>query len=1193
MSTKNITTKGLSTMLALILIFSLALPAFAEGLGSGTKADPFVTDAVFSIGSTIANAGDEGITLTVLVEECPAFAAIGLEFAYNTAALTLTDIKQGKDLPYGGFTVGTYPPENTVLNGIVIIDYNEDITLPKENAEILTLEFSIDPDAAGDEYEIQIGLSDAAWVNYATQYLTATAFNSGTITVTESPDRGVCTYDGEGYLTINEAIDAIMDDNGTGTITMTKDTTILEFSDRIIISNGANITLDVNGRTINSEVASGNRLWPHWIVEIEPGGSLNLVDESSGTEGKFICTTQEIGSSFLLNSGNLNMNNINVEDFIFGIQDGSVRTGGTAGTYGTISNCKLDTGAEDAMDFGDGEVDTIENCEIFTKGHGIIIGHDYQGGSINLIENCTLENSDWNTNPLVFVKKSGAIETIKGCNIIHHDSSAISVNEATGHIGAIDGGSYIGGGSYGSAITSGGTIDHVLSGIFIGGWDAIYNRGNINTISGGSFFGNESALTNGGAIDSLEGGYYKTATNSNWIVVEDGSTCTSPEGYNLSTVPMRPSDFDGKEGFYHFGETADITWAVEGQESITDKFVIGDPVYYSYGEPAIEGYSFKGWTDGETQYRPNQSLPAAATNITYTALLPQVGAEEDYEVSIETSKENINQGENFSVDVLITSEGNDAFYGADIEVIYDNTKVNYNANASTKVEGFGITSSTNGTTATLRISGAASTGYTMTDHSFKAATLAFTAKTGIPSGTTTIALGEDPIVDQQTGFHSQDVGKGDDLTLNLWNLTVTFRAGDNVTLAQETAYVKYDEAGLYTDSTYTTTFTEPEPVPEDYYTLDEPLWKLADGDNVSFETIEEIKFTADAIYTATASPCKYDITVPGKIAVISGVTDEKATYLTPVVFTASADPGYEVSRVYYTIDDGAATELTPDVNGQYTIPGSAITGNIVIGSPEQLIAGGITFESSDDFNALLRNTQLLVLTVDNKLATGAYQYAGDSMFYSSKYGNDGKHAYLYIVDKDITADDAREQIQIVSDDLCVELEYDGDINRDTRLNSTDAVVAFALYNGVWADESFPVDSKADMRARLEADVNGDKVVDTTDAQKILHAIWGEPDWFMPTITLSKESADNREEGVTFSVLPVEGAVFYYTLDGTVPTDQSTLYTGEVTLTAPDEDEEATVTIKVVGLKEGSNYSGVAVRTVTYGGLSEDEKEPHS
>ena len=73
--------------------------------------------------------------------------------------------------------------------------------------------------------------------------------------------------------------------------------------------------------------------------------------------------------------------------------------------------------------------------------------------------------------------------------------------------------------------------------------------------------------------------------------------------------------------------------------------------------------------------------------------------------------------------------------------------------------------------------------------------------------------------------------------------------------------------------------------------------------------------------------------------------------------------------------------------------------------------------------------------------------------------------------------------------------------------------------------------------------------------------------------LIKESADNREEGVTFSVLPVEGAVFYYTLDGTVPTDQSTLYTGEVTLTAPDEDEEATVTIKVVGLKEGSNYSG--------------------
>ena len=32
-----------------------------------------------------------------------------------------------------------------------------------------------------------------------------------------------------------------------------------------------------------------------------------------------------------------------------------------------------------------------------------------------------------------------------------------------------------------------------------------------------------------------------------------------------------------------------------------------------------------------------------------------------------------------------------------------------------------------------------------------------------------------------------------------------------------------------------------------------------------------------------------------------------------------------------------------------------------------------------------------------------------------------------------------------------------------------------------------------MQARLEADVNGDKVVDTTDAQKILDIIWGNLD----------------------------------------------------------------------------------------------------
>ena len=303
-----------------------------------------------------------------------------------------------------------------------------------------------------------------------------------------------------------------------------------------------------------------------------------------------------------------------------------------------------------------------------------------------------------------------------------------------------------------------------MSGIFIGGWDAIYNRGNINTISGGSFFGNESALTNGGAIDSLEGGYYKTATNSNWIVVEDGSTCTSPEGYNLSTVPMRPSDFDGKEGYYHFGETVDITWNIDEEETI-DKFVIGDPVYYGYNEPAIEGgegveFRFKGWNDGVNQYRPGQSLPVALEGgVTYTAVFEQIGSEEDYQVYLETEVENINAGEEFTVDVIVSSEGNENFYGATVVIGYDKDMVEFDSSHTTY---YGFNSYADGNTETTRgISGGQESGYTLVDGSYKIASIGFKAKTTIDSGKTKaiFSIEDNPVVDQQMGFASIGVEK--------------------------------------------------------------------------------------------------------------------------------------------------------------------------------------------------------------------------------------------------------------------------------------------------------------------------------------------------------------------------------------------------------------------------------------------------
>lgn len=85
----------------------------------------------------------------------------------------------------------------------------------------------------------------------------------------------------------------------------------------------------------------------------------------------------------------------------------------------------------------------------------------------------------------------------------------------------------------------------------------------------------------------------------------------------------------------------------------------------------------------------------------------------------------------------------------------------------------------------------------------------------------------------------------------------------------------------------------------------------------------------------------------------------------------------------------------------------------------------------------------------------------------------------------------------------------------------------------------------------------------------------------PLITLSESNAQNREPGLTFTVEAVEGVSFYYTLDGSDPTEESSKYEGEVSLTAPDTDQEALLVIKVIGVRAGWSNSEVASASVTY------------
>jgi len=745
-----------------------------------------------------------------------------------------------------------------------------------------------------------------------------------------------------------------------------------------------------------------------------------------------------------------------------------------------------------------GTIDTVSGGLFYSESYSPFVNgsaYSYQRAIINTISGGIFINNA-NSSTLSCLNNStygSTIGEISGGTFISKNQSAINISGEDSVVENISGGTFIG--KVAGLRVKNNSIESVSGGVFFGEGVAIYVDGETNSHEA--------------HIEDISGGYFKTLGENGLIVALGDSSWTSDAGYNFSTVPLReqdlPENFPDEEiienqnrtGFYHFGKTVDITWEIEGEEDVIDLFVKGDPIYYPYDEPRKESendikYNFKGWSDGENTYPDGQSLAIAEDDITYTAVFETRGPEEDYTVSLVTEADNKNPSDDINVDVIITSEHNEDFYGATVEVTYDNTQVEYK-DSSVLASNFGVTSSTEGTITTLKLTGAKVDGYAITGDGFKLATLKFEVKRGITNGETTFSIKDGPVVDQQGAVQSILVEKGENVTLKLWNITVTFKAGDNVTMVpnEAKAYVRYNNVGLWTDDSYHLEFTEPILTASEHYTLDTPAWKPETGGNVDFANIKAKAFTANAEYTATAFANSCDVDLPDSVEVFTGVEDGKATYGTDVVFTVNVEKtplGYQLDKVSYTVGEGTAGILTADGAGKYTISGDEITGNIKV-FVNYIVGGEVEFIEFDDFNSLPTGFKLLKLTVDNKLNDSAYKYNGNAMFYSSKYSKNDKHVYLYVVSGSIGEVDALTDIKIVAGDTCIELAYDGDVIRDGELNSTDAVLTYALYNSeLHADDSEFL--KVSMQMRLEADVNGDEKVDSSDAQAILNKIWG-------------------------------------------------------------------------------------------------------
>ena len=268
----------------------------------------------------------------------------------------------------------------------------------------------------------------------------------------------------------------------------------------------------------------------------------------------------------------------------------------------------------------------------------------------------------------------------------------------------------------------------------------------------------------------------------------------------------------------------------------------------------------------------------------------------------------------------------------------------------------------------------------------------------------------------------------------------------------------------------------------------------------SKETIDAAAVTAKKLYKAYFSNNSYTLgALPQGVTVTGGLdgdggTTGKATHGTELTFTfapGAATKGFTFS-VLYQAGEGGQVVLSPNNEGVYTIPGQMITGNLTI-SVELTVDGAVSFIECAAYKGAPSAYKLLLLTLNQEnLPQGdkLYKYDGANMFSAkptaiTAYGANG--AYVFFVPAGTTSGDALKKIT-VSDGTTPAVGYDGDVNESGLPEINDAQLVWTLYNGksnTLADNTFAI---ANMLQRLQADVNGDGVVDMQDARAVINIL---------------------------------------------------------------------------------------------------------
>ena len=251
-------------------------------------------------------------------------------------------------------------------------------------------------------------------------------------------------------------------------------------------------------------------------------------------------------------------------------------------------------------------------------------------------------------------------------------------------------------------------------------------------------------------------------------------------------------------------------------------------------------------------------------------------------------------------------------------------------------------------------------------------------------------------------------------------------------------------------------------------------------------TIPGNQITGDVVVTVTKAPKPTEPPTPSYFSVTWNI-DADAQADVPEQATQAEqgkDFTFKVNKV-----EGYIYEVTATMGGNpvtvtegedgYTIP--HVANNLVITVKKT----PVPVLNVEVYQYVKQNGKdvYLITATDSSLAEGKLlAYDGANMFFSAKY-----NAYCYLVVSELSADEVKTDAEAKiaqADGTAIQIGYTGDVNGTSKIDINDAQMAHNMYGSALYDGF----EKATIRMYLEADMNGDKAVDTADATAIVSEI---------------------------------------------------------------------------------------------------------